>query len=78
MIVSGTAETGKSFLISAIAALLGGSCLLTDITGIAAFNICGMTLHSALQLLVGSHDNGDLKGRSNSARLQQRFLTRRT
>ena len=53
MIVCGTAGTGKSFLISAIAALLGESCLLTGTTGIAAFNICGMTLHSALQLTVG-------------------------
>ena len=72
IIVSGTAGTGKTFLISAIAALLGESCLLTGTTGIAAFNICGMALHSTLQLPVGSHNNGDLKGRS-LARLQQRF-----
>ena len=75
MIVSGTAGTGKSFLISAIAVLLGDSCLLTGAIGIAAFNICGMTLHSTLQLQVGSHNNGDLKGRS-LAQLQQRFLNR--
>ena len=42
MIVSGTAGTGKSFLISVIAALLGESCLLTGTTRIAAFNICGI------------------------------------
>ena len=50
MIIYGTAGTGKSFLIRAIAQLLGSACLLTGTTGIAGFNICGITLHSALQL----------------------------
>ena len=54
MIICGTAGTGKSYLISTIAHTLGTSCLLTATTGIAAFNICGQTLHSALQLPIHS------------------------
>ncbi len=50
MLVCGTAGTGKSYLISAIAHALGDACLLTGITGMASFNICGKTLHSALKL----------------------------
>ncbi len=52
MIVSGTAGTGKSYLISAISNVLGDSCLLTGTTGMAGFNIAGRTIHSALQLPV--------------------------
>ena len=48
MIVSGTAGTGKSYLISALAHLLGSSCVITATTGMASFNICGKTLHSIL------------------------------
>ena len=50
MIVSGTAGTGKSYLISAIKQGLGDSCVLTATTGMAAFNICGKTIYSCLQL----------------------------
>ena len=54
MIVSGTAGTGKSYLISAIANLLGNQCILTGTTGMAAFNIGGKTLHSVLHLTINS------------------------
>ena len=47
MIICGTAGTSKSFLISALAHLLQDICLLTGTTGMAAFNICGITIHSA-------------------------------
>lgn len=72
MLVCGTAGSGKSFLISAIAQTLRDSCTLTGTTGKAACNICGSTLHSALQLPVQSHNNGDLQG-SRLARLQHDF-----
>ena len=49
-IVSGGAGTGKSFLIQAIKELLGDRCLLLAPTGVAAYNIGGETLHSALRL----------------------------
>ena len=71
MIICGTAGTGKSFLITAIAHTLGDTCLLTGTTGLAGFNICGTTLHSTLQLPVQSHNNQELQGGS-LARLQQR------
>ena len=71
MIVSGTAGTGKSFLISALAQLLGNSCLLTATTGMASFNICGKTLHSALQLPVRSIQH-ELQG-ATLQRLQLRM-----
>ncbi len=62
MLVCGTAGTGKSFLISAIAQTLGSACLLTGTTGMASFNICGRALHSALQLPVRQSNNQDLQG----------------
>ena len=71
MIICGTAGTGKSFLITAIAQTLGSTCLLTGTTGLAGFNICGTTLHSTLQLPIQSHNKQDLQGPS-LARLQQR------
>jgi hypothetical protein len=49
-IVHGKAGTGKSFLISALQNLLPRQCLLMAPTGVAAFNIGGSTLHSALRL----------------------------
>ena len=63
MIVCGTAGTGKSYLISAIAHALGSTCLLTATTGMAAYNICGKTIHSALQLPVRTSYR-DLQGSS--------------
>ena len=67
MIVSGTAGTGKSYLISAIAHLRKDTCILTGTTGMASFSICGKTLHSALQLPVHANNQQELQG----AALQQ-------
>ena len=60
------------FLIRVIAQLLGSACLLTATTGIAGFNICGSTLHSALHLPIQLSSGKDLQG-SALAHLQQRF-----
>ena len=62
MLILGTARTGKSFLIQAIAQLLQVKCLLTAATGIAAFHIGRITLHSALHLPVQKHNCNDLRG----------------
>ena len=72
MVVCGTAGTGKSYLINAIAQYLGDKCILTGTTGMAAFNICGKTLHSTLQLPVRSCGEKDLQG-SALQKLQSRF-----
>lgn len=60
--MSGTAGTGKSYLIGAIAQLLNDHCILTGTTGMASFNICGKTLHSALQLPVHQSSQRELQG----------------
>ena len=39
MIITGTAGTGKSFLINALMTILGDKCKLTGTTGIAGYNI---------------------------------------
>ena len=72
MIICGTAGTGKSYLMSAIAQKLGSLCILTATTGMAAFNVCGQTLHSALQLPIRSCTFKDLRG-SSLQRLQLRM-----
>ena len=72
MLILGTAGTGISFLIQAIAQLLQNMCLLTATTGIAAFHIGGITLHSALNLPVQRHNYNDLSGQI-LASLQQKF-----
>ena len=46
MIVSGTAETGKSYLIWCLQKLLGDHVRVTAPTGVAAYNVHGHTLHS--------------------------------
>ena len=69
MIISGTAGTGKSYLICALAYLLGESCLLTATTGMASFHICGLTIHSAIKLTVRSSNHRDLQ-RSSLQQLQ--------
>ena len=50
MIVSGTAGTGKSYLIHCLRLLLQRQLLVAAPTGVAAFNIDGQTLHSLLSL----------------------------
>ena len=72
MIVSGTARTGKSYLIRAISHCTSGRCILSATTGMAAFNICGQTLHSVLQLPVRFSNHKDLQGAALH-RLQRRF-----
>ena len=72
MMVLGTAGTGKSFLISCIAQLLLDKCLLTGTTGIAGFNINGITIHSALRLPIHHSTMKDLTGMS-LATLQNRL-----
>ena len=62
MLILGSAGTGKSYLIGCLAQLLQEHCLLTGTTGIAGFNIHGVTLHSVVQLPVQSHRNHDLSG----------------
>ena len=50
MIVSGTAGTGKSYLIHCLQLLLQCQLMVAAPTGVAAFNIDGHTLHSLLSL----------------------------
>uniref|UniRef100_A0A1I8H6W3 ATP-dependent DNA helicase n=2 Tax=Macrostomum lignano TaxID=282301 RepID=A0A1I8H6W3_9PLAT len=53
VILYGSAGTGKSFLIAALRKLIGeDKCKVMAPTGVAAFNIAGETLHSALKLNV--------------------------
>jgi len=49
-IVSGTAGTGKSYLIQCLKLLLGDSLCVAAPTGAAAYNVVGYTLHSLLNL----------------------------
>ncbi len=62
MIVSGTAGTGKSYLIQCLKLLLGDSLRVTAPTGVAAFNVNGYTLHSLLSLPIKG-DFKDLEGK---------------
>ena len=39
VIITGTAGSGKSYLINAIKARLGDTCILTGTTGLAGYNI---------------------------------------
>ena len=64
MLIYGTAGTGKSYLIRSITQVLGTSCILTGTTGMAAFNICGTTVHSALKLPIHRSNHKDLQGTS--------------
>lgn len=52
MIISGTAGTGKSYLIQCLRLLLGEKLRVTAPTGGAAYNVCGCTLHSLLGIPV--------------------------
>ena len=60
MIVSGTAGTGKSFLINCLKSLLQHHLCVTAITGVASYNIEGHTLHSLFSLLTKSDCCKDL------------------
>lgn len=66
MIISGTAGTGKSYLIKCLKKLLGDCLRVTAPTGGAAYNINGYTLHSLLSIPV-SGDFKDLEGQRLSA-----------
>ncbi len=61
LIVSGTAGTGKSYLIHCLRLLLGDKVRVAAPTGVAAFNIDGHTLHSLLSLPTKG-DFKDLEG----------------
>ena len=50
MIISGTAGTGKSYLINCLRLLLQDKVRVAAPTGVAAFNVDGHTLHSLLSL----------------------------
>ena len=59
-LVLGTAGVGKSYLIHALADLLGEKCQVVAPTGVAALNIGGSTIHSFLHLPI--KDFKKLKG----------------
>ena len=71
MIVSGTAGTGKSYLIHCLQLLLQHQLCVAAPTGVAAFNVNGHTLHSLLSLPVRGEFK-DLEGERLS-KLQQSF-----
>ncbi|RHZ79386.1 hypothetical protein Glove_147g55 [Diversispora epigaea] len=80
IIILGTAGTGKSYLIKAIRGLLRqmagteskSPILMLVPTGVAAFNISGMTIHSALSISVNDSNNLNLKGK-RLKQLQERL-----
>ena len=71
MIVSGTAGTGKSYLICCLRLLLQRQLVVAAPTGVAAFNINGHTLHSLFRLPT-REEFKDLE-REKLTRLQQAF-----
>ena len=71
MIVSGTAGTGKSYLIHCLQLLLQQQLRVAAPTGVAAFNVDGHTLHSLLSLPTRG-DFKDLEGERLN-KLQQSF-----
>ena len=71
MIVSGTAGTGKSYLIHCLRLLLLHHVVVAAPTGVAAFNIDGHTLHSLLALPIRGEFK-DLEG-ERLTKLQQAF-----
>ena len=75
MVVSGTAGTGKSYLIHCLRLLLQDKVCVVAPTGVAAFNIDGNTLHSLLSLPTKGEFK-DLKG-EHLKRLQQSLASMR-
>ena len=71
IIVSGTAGTGKSYLIHCLRLLLQRQLLVAAPTGVAAFNIDGQTLHPLLSLPTRGEFK-DLEG-ERLTKLQQAF-----
>jgi hypothetical protein len=71
MIVSGTAGTGKSYLIHCLRLLLQHQLVVAAPTRVAAFNINGQTLHSLLSLPT-TGEFKDLEG-ERLTKLQQSF-----
>ena len=72
LIISGTAGTGKSYLIQCLKLLLAGQLCVTAPTRVAAFNVDGYTLHSLLRLPV----KGDFKQlKDNRLQTIQQFMT---
>ena len=61
MIISGTAGTGKSYLIHCLRILLQDQLCIAAPTGVAAFNVDGHTFHSLLSLPTKT-DFKDLEG----------------
>lgn len=62
LLVKGIAGSGKSYVIDALRDLLQAKCRVLAYTGKAAYNVNGVTLHSLLNLPIGSKRNKDLKG----------------
>ena len=65
MFVSGVGATGKSFLIEALKCLVGTDgavkVVVATPTGLAAFNVGGLTIHRLFQLPI-EHDGKTAKG----------------
>ena len=66
MVVSGTAGTGKSYLIHCFILFLQDKVRVVALTGVAAFNIDDNTLHSLLSLPTKGEFK-DLQGRGCSS-----------
>jgi hypothetical protein len=50
LVISGTAGTGKSKVIQLLREQLGGACRVVAPSGVAAFNVSGVTIHSLLKI----------------------------
>ena len=62
LILNGTAGTGKSYLIRALATFFGDQIRITATTGVASFNIHGQTICSLLKLPIRKKNKNDLSG----------------
>ena len=71
-IISGTAGTGKSYLIQCLKQLLGQTLKVIAPTGVAAFNVQGYTIHNLLDIQVKGEFK-DLTG-DRLVSLQQSFI----